>query len=120
MTTLVICLCLGVAAGILSGLVGIGGGVVIVPTLVFLLGFSQQKAQGTTIALMVPPIGVLAALTYYRQGFVDTKVAIYICLGFIVGGLIGAKMATGLPSVVMEKIFSTVLFLIALKMFVGR
>ncbi len=120
MTIVILCIVLGLSAGILSGLVGIGGGVVIVPALVSLLGFSQQKAQGTTIALMVPPIGVLAALTYYRQGYVDVKVASYICLGFIVGGLVGSRIASGLPSAVLEKIFGTALLLIALKMLVGK
>lgn len=120
MTMFIICLGLGLVAGVLSGLVGIGGGVVIVPALVFLLDFTQQKAQGTTIALLVPPIGFLAALTYYRQGLVDGKVAAYICLGFIVGGLVGARIATGMPGAVLEKIFGTVLLLIALKMLVGR
>jgi uncharacterized membrane protein YfcA len=120
LTTLIICLVLGLAAGVLSGLVGIGGGVIIVPALVFMLGFSQQKAQGTTIALMIPPIGILAALTYYREGFVDTKVAAFICLGFLVGGLIGARFATGLSEVALERIFGIALLLIALKMLVMK
>lgn len=107
---------LGLLAGILSGLIGIGGGVIIVPVLVFLFGFSQQTAQGTTIALMVPPIGILAAWTYYQKGYVDVKVASLICLGFVVGGLVGAKFATGLPSVLLEKIFGGVLMIIAIKM----
>lgn len=111
---------LGLAAGVLSGLVGIGGGVIIVPALVFLLGFSQQKAQGTTIALMIPPIGILAALTYYREGYVDTKVAVFICIGFIVGGLIGARFATGLSEAALERIFGIALLLIALKMLIMK
>lgn len=120
MTTIIICLVIGVAAGIMSGLIGIGGGIVIVPALVFLLGFTQQKAQGTTLALLVPPIGILAAWTYYRQGFVDLKVAGVICVGFLLGGLIGARIATGLPDGVLEKIFAIVLFLVSLKMFFAR
>ncbi len=116
MSWLVLCLFLGLAAGILSGLVGIGGGVVIVPALVMLLGFSQQRAQGTTLALMVLPIGAFAALTYYRQGFVDARVAAYICLGFVIGGYFGARIATALPSASLEKIFGATLLAIALKM----
>jgi len=107
---------LGIVAGILSGLVGIGGGIIIVPALVFLFGFSQLKAQGTTIALMVPPIGILAAWTYYQKGYVDTKVAALVCAGFVVGGLAGASLATGISNVALEKIFGTVLLFIALKM----
>jgi hypothetical protein len=107
---------LGIAAGVLSGLIGIGGGIIIVPALVFFFGFTQLKAQGTTIALMVPPIGLLAAWTYYQKGYVDIKVAALVCLGFVVGGLVGANIATGLSSVVLEKVFGIILLFIALKM----
>lgn len=116
MTTILIFLALGLAAGVMSGLLGIGGAVLIVPALVFLLGFTQQKAQGTTLALMVPPIGILAAWTYYREGFVDLKAGGIICVGFLLGGLIGARVATGLSNVMLEKIFAVALLLISLKM----
>ncbi|HBU68900.1 MAG TPA: permease [Elusimicrobia bacterium] len=107
---------LGFAAGSLSGLVGIGGGVVIIPALVYFFGFSQLKAQGTTIALMVPPIGILAALVYYKNGFVDLKVAALICAGFVVGGLLGANIVTGLTNELVRKIFGIFLLIISLKM----
>ncbi|MDD2540982.1 MAG: TSUP family transporter, partial [Desulfuromonadaceae bacterium] len=108
---LILYVILGLFAGTLSGLIGIGGGVIIVPILVFVFGFSQQMAQGTTIALMVPPIGILAAWTYYQKGFVDVKVASLVCLGFVVGGLLGARFATGLPTVLLEKIFGGILMI---------
>ncbi|GAB4554410.1 MAG: sulfite exporter TauE/SafE family protein [Pleurocapsa sp.] len=107
---------LGTLAGVLSGLIGIGGGVIIVPSLIFWFGFSQQEAQGTTLGLLVPPIGILAAWTYYQQGYVNLKVAILICLGFVLGGLLGAKLAVNLPSNILEKVFGIALLLIALKM----
>ena len=107
---------LGLVAGVLGGLVGIGGGTIIVPALVFLFGFAQHKAQGTTLALLVPPIGILAAWTYYKQGFVDIKAAAFICLGFFLGGLLGARIATGLPAQVLTKIFGVFLLVIAIKM----
>ena len=88
---IVLLLLVGLAAGILSGLLGIGGGILIIPSLVFLFGLSQQAAQGTTLALMVPPIGLLAAWTYYKQGYVDLKMAGLICAGFFIGGLLGAR-----------------------------
>jgi uncharacterized protein len=113
-------LLLGLAAGILSGLVGIGGGILIVPALVFLFGFSQQQAQGTTLALLVPPIGILAAWTYYKQGFVDIRVAGMIAVGFIVGSLLGARFATGISNDILGKIFGTFLVLVGLKMVFGR
>jgi uncharacterized membrane protein YfcA len=113
-------LILGILAGTLSGLVGIGGGVIIVPALVFLFGFSQHSAQGTTLALMVPPIGILAAWTYYRQGQVDLKIAGFVCLGFLLGGLLGARFATGLSNIMLERIFGIALLLIAMKMLFAR
>ena len=111
---------LGLFAGILSGLIGIGGGVIIVPALVLIFGMSQQLAQGTTLALLIPPIGILAVMTYYRQGYVDFKVAGLIIIGFVLGGLWGAKIATAIPTPVLERIFGAVLLLISLKMLFFR
>jgi uncharacterized protein len=113
-------LALGLFAGIISGLIGIGGGIVIVPTLVFLFHFSQHRAQGTTLALLVPPIGILAAWAYYRQGYVDLKVAALICAGFVIGGLLGAKVATSLSNAMLEKVFGVALLLISLKMILSK
>ncbi len=109
-------LILGLVAGTLSGLIGIGGGTIIVPALVFLFGLSQHQAQGTTLALLVPPIGFLAAWTYYRQGYVDLKIASLICMGFFFGGLIGAKFATKLSDITLERVFGVALLLISIKM----
>jgi uncharacterized protein len=111
---------LGLMAGALSGLIGIGGGTIIVPVLIFVFGFSIHQAQGTTLALLVPPIGILAAWTYYRHGYVDLSVAGYICLGFFIGGLLGAKIATHVPSVLLEKIFGLALLLVAIKMILAK
>jgi len=111
---------LGLAAGTFSGIVGPGGGVVIVPSLIFIFGLTQQQAQGTTLALMLPPIGILAAYAYYQQGYVDLKIAALICLGFVFGGWIGAKIAISLPKEALQKIFAITLFLISLKMFFSK
>ena len=93
----VILLMIGLTAGILSGLIGIGGGMIMIPALIFFLNFSQKSAQGTTLAIMVPPIGVLAAWAYYKEGFVDIRAASVICIGFIVGSFFGAKWALVIP-----------------------
>src|ERR1039458_9009839 len=116
MGTLLAYVALGFASGAISGLIGIGGGIVIVPALGFLFGFSQHQAQGPTLALLVPPIGILAAWTYYKQGYVDLKIAGLICLGFLFGGLLGARYATALSDVFLRRIFGTALLLIAVKM----
>ena len=108
---------IGLVAGTISGIVGIGGGVIIVPTLILLFGFSQHDAQGTTLALLVPPIGIFAAYTYYKSGYVDITVAAFICLGFVIGGLIGAKIAIDLPKEVLQKVFAGVIIAIGIYMF---
>jgi uncharacterized membrane protein YfcA len=111
---------LGLVAGVLSGLIGIGAGVIIVPALIFIFGMSQHMAQGTTLALLVPPIGILAAWTYYRYGYVDFKAAAFICGGFFIGGLLGARIAVHFSNTMLEKIFGVALLLISLKMIFSR
>jgi len=119
-TQMILRILLGLAAGILSGLFGIGGGIIIIPALVFLFGLTQQQAQGTTLALLIPPIGLLAALTYYRQGYVDLRIAGLIIVGFFFGGLVGAKVATGLSNAVLQKMFGVLLLAVAAKMLLGK
>jgi uncharacterized protein len=117
---IVLLLLVGLLGGIFSGLIGIGGGIVLVPALVLLLGLSQHTAQGTTLAAMVPPIGLLAAWTYYSKGYVDLKIAGLICLGFFIGGLFGAKFAIEIPEPILKKVFGAVLLLVSLKMIFGK
>lgn len=103
---------LGIVAGILSGIIGIGGGIIIVLALIYIFKFSQQQAQGTTLALLVPP---MAAWTYYKQGFVDVKVAGLIILGFIIGGFFGAIFTTNVNTDLLRKIFAATIILIGFK-----
>lgn len=110
---------LGVVAGVMSGLVGIGGGIIIVPALVLLFGFSQKLAQGTTLALLVPPIGILAAMTYYRQGLVNLHAAGFMVVGFVVGSLLGARYIAHLSGPTTTRIFAIFLLLLAVKMLVS-
>ena len=111
---------LGLAAGTLSGLIGIGGGIVIIPALLFLFGFTQIQAQGTTLALMVPPIGLLAAWTYYRHGAVNLPAALMICIGFFVGGLLGAKVAVVLPNMLLRRMFGAGMIVLGLQLVFGK
>ncbi len=117
---LLILLSIGLSAGIFSGLLGIGGGVILIPALVYLLGFTQHQAQGTVLAIMVPPIGILGAYVYYKAGFVDIKAALWVCLGFVIGGFIGAKIAGRIPDITLRKIFGFFMLLASLKMILGK
>ena len=114
--TILILVVVGVAAGILSGLVGIGGGLIIVPALIFFLGFSQKMAQGTSLGILLLPIGILAVFQYYRAGFVNVHTVWLVALGFIAGGYFGSRIALSLPQETVKKIFAIVLLLIAFKM----
>lgn len=109
-------LALGLFVGTLSGLIGIGGGVLVTPALVFLLGFSQHQAQGTTLAMLVPPIGILGAWTYYQQGYVNVSAAGLICLGFVLGGLAGAKLAIIMPALLLKRLFGMAMLGVSMRM----
>src|SRR4051812_35466171 len=97
-TQIVIILSLiGLIAGMLSGLVGVGGGIIIVPALIFFVGFSQQEAQGTSLGLLLLPVGILAVLNYYNKGYIDIKVVFIMAIAFVIGGWVGSKLAVTLP-----------------------
>lgn len=93
--TIIIVMCIGLVAGVLSGLIGIGGGIIMVPMLL-LLGFSQQQAQGTSLAALLPPVTILAVLNYHKAGFIDWRYAILISLVFVIGGYFGSKIAVNI------------------------
>jgi len=107
---------IGLTAGVLSGLVGVGGGIIVVPALVFFLGFTQQQAQGTSLGLLLLPVGILAVLNYYKQGHIDIRVIGIMAIAFVVGGWLGSKWALSLPEDVVKKIFAIILFYSAIKM----
>jgi len=114
--TIIVLILVGLLAGTLSGLVGVGGGIIIVPALVFFLGFSQQAAQGTSLGLLLLPVGILAVINYYKNGYIDLKVIGIMCAAFVFGGWIGSKLALSLSQETVKKIFAVVLFYSALKM----
>lgn len=119
-TTLVILILIGLIAGIFSGLIGIGGAVIMIPSLVFILGFSQQNAQGTSLAVMLPPIGLLAAYNYWKAGAVNLQYALIIAGAFIVGGYIGSLMAVKIPVGLLRKVFAVALIIIAINMLLKK
>jgi len=114
--TILVLVLVGLAAGTLSGMVGVGGGIIIVPALVFFLGFSQQAAQGTSLGLLLLPVGILAVINYYNKGFIDLKVIAIMCAAFVIGGWVGSKLALSLSQETVKKIFAIVLFYTAFKM----
>lgn len=115
-TTIIILVIIGIAAGVLSGLVGVGGGLIIVPALVFFLAFSQKEAQGTSLGILLLPVGILAVMQYYQKGFIDLKVVLIVSAGFLLGGWAGSKMAVALPVATIKKIFAIFMLVTALKM----
>jgi hypothetical protein len=111
---------LGVGAGVFSGFLGIGGGSVMIPALVYLAGYSQHQAQGTTLAMMIPPIGLLAAIKYYQAGNVKIKVAALMCIGFFIGGYLGARFVDKIPDLILKKSFGVFLLIVALRMIFSK
>jgi uncharacterized membrane protein YfcA len=114
--TILILIIIGIAAGILGGLIGVGGGIIIVPSLVYFLSFSQKSAQGTSLGLLLLPVGIFGVLQYYKQGYVDFKVVSIIAIGFLAGSYFGSKIALSVPQETVKKIFAIMLLLIAFKM----
>ena len=113
---IVLLIMIGLAAGVLSGLVGVGGGIIVVPALVFFLGFSQQQAQGTSLGLLLLPVGILAVINYYNKGHIDMRVVGIMAVSFIIGGWLGSKWAVSLPEITVKRIFAVILFYSAFKM----
>ncbi len=111
---------LGVAIGVISGLIGIGGGAFLIPALIYFYGMSQLKAQGTSIATLLLPIGIFAFWTYYKAGHVDVKLALFISLGFAAGGWVGGLWAQHLSDTVLRRSFAALLMLMAIKLLWGK
>ena len=111
---------IGLMAGILSGVIGIGGGIVMVPLLALLLGFTQHEAQGTSLAAMLPPVTLLAVLNYYKAGHVNWKYALIISATFIIGGYLGSRFAINVDQKMLKKIFGVIMLLVAFKMIFGK
>jgi len=115
-STLIVLLLIGFSAGILSGLIGVGGGIIVIPSLIYILGMSQHDAQGTSLAILLPPIGLMAVLNYYKSGHVNLYFALVIAIAFFFGSYFGAKYAINLPASTLKKIFAIFLLLFGLKL----
>jgi uncharacterized protein len=115
-TTFIILLLIGLVAGIFSGMIGIGGAIIIIPALIFILHMDQHTAQGTSLAIMLPPIGLLAAYNYFKAGALNLQYAMIIAAAFFVGGYLGSKFAVSIPVDALRRIFAIVLILLAVKL----
>ncbi len=113
--TLLILILIGLIAGVFSGIVGLGGGLLIIPALIFILGLTQKEAQGTSLAVMLPPIGLLAAINYYRAGAVNLKFALVIAAAFLIGGYFGSHFAIRLPDALLRRVFAAALLAVGIR-----
>ena len=114
--TIILLMLIGLAAGTLSGMVGVGGGIIIVPCLVLVLGYTQKEAQGTSLAVLLLPVGIFAVMNYYKQGQINLPVALIVSLSFLVGGYFGSKLALSWDEEKLKKIFAVTIMLVAIKM----
>ena len=117
---LLILITIGIITGVMSGMLGIGGAIIMIPALVFFLGVSQQTAQGTSLAVMLPPIGIIAAYNYNKAGHVDIKFALILAGAFLFGSFFGSKLALNIPQAALKKIFGILLLLVAAKMLLTK
>jgi uncharacterized protein len=117
---IIILAAIGFIAGIVGGSLGLGGGIIIVPALVFILGFTQHQAQGTSLAVLLFPIGILGVINYSKNGYVNYKFAIILIIAFVLGGYIGSVISIHLPAKTLKKIFGVFLLLISIKMIIDK
>jgi len=117
MENTIILLLIGLVGGVVSGFLGLGGGIIIIPALVYLLGYSQHQAQGTSLALLLPPIGILAVINYYKGGFIDFKAAAIMAVAFLAGSYFSSLFAVDLSDAVIKKIFASFLLIYSAKLF---
>jgi len=120
MSEIIILLLIGLAAGIASGVLGIGGGILVIPALVYFLNYSQKAAQGTSLGLLLPPIGLLAVINYYQAGYVNLKAAGIMIVTFLIGSYLSSKFAVNLPDSIIKKVFALFLLFYAIKLFFGK
>ncbi|MGB0390171.1 MAG: sulfite exporter TauE/SafE family protein [Salibacteraceae bacterium] len=116
MAEIMVLILIGIAGGFLSGMFGVGGGIIIVPALVFFVGMSQHEAQGTSLGLMLLPIGILAAYNYHKTGQIDIKAGLIVAATFVAGGYLGSKISLGLDQTLIKRMFGVLMLAISLKL----
>ena len=119
MIQIILLLCIGLIAGIVSSMLGVGGGIILVPILIFVMKLDPHQAIGTSLAIIIPTV-LVGALTHYKFGNVNVQLAIIIAIGAVIGAVLGAHVTEALPSIYLKKIFGVVLLIIAIKMIIGK
>ena len=119
-THLIILIVIGIFSGILAGVFGIGGAIIVIPALVFILGLSQHMAQGTSLAFMLPPVGILATWNYWKAGHVDWKIALILSITFVVGAYFGSQLSINISDRILRKVFGILLIVMAVKMIFSK
>lgn len=120
LTQLIILILIGLLSGLLSGVFGIGGAIIVIPALVFIIGLSQHEAQGTSLAFMLPPVGILATWNYYKAGYVNWKVALVLSLTFFLGAYLGSRFSIHISDRILRRLFGVMLILVAIKMIFSK
>jgi uncharacterized protein len=117
---IIILVVVGISAGIIAGALGVGGGIIIVPALVFIFGFTQHQAQGTSLAVLLFPVGILAVINYYKSGYVNFKFAIILIIAFVVGSYFGSLLSVQMPDKILRKIFGILMLVVGIKMILEK
>jgi hypothetical protein len=117
---IIILIIIGLFTGFASGSLGLGGGIVMVPALVFIMGLTQHQAQGTSLAVISLPVAFIGAYNYYKSGYVNIKYVIIIALAFVIGGYLGSLMSVNMPEKILKKVFGFFIFLLSLKMIFSK
>lgn len=117
---IIVAILIGLMTGVMSGLIGLGGGIFIVPALVYVFKMSQHEAQGTSLATLLLPIGLFGFLEYYRRGHVDLQLAAWLAVGFAIGVFVGGRWAQGIPDLLLRRIFAVTLVVVAIRMWFER
>ncbi len=119
-TQLIILIVIGIISGLLSGIFGIGGAIIVIPALVFILGLSQHEAQGTSLAFMLPPVGILAAWNYWKDGNVNWKIALVLSITFVVGAYFGSRFSLNISDKMLRRVFGVLMIGMALKLIFSK
>ncbi len=117
---LIILIIVGIMSGLLAGVFGVGGAIIVIPALVFILGLSQHEAQGTSLAFMLPPVGILATWNYWKAGHVNWKIALILSLTFIIGAYLGSHLSINISDKTLRRLFGGLMLLIAFKMIFSK